>query len=70
MAAVIDLTAEYDIEVVRCSCPRGCKFEARDLKSFDFDPTAKWHIVGNGDTDPEARADLLQKLADAKECTQ
>lgn len=66
MHAVIDLTRPIELEVKPCACPRGCRFEARDLRSFDDDPSSRWHIIGRGDDEQEARVECLQQIADER----
>jgi hypothetical protein len=66
-AHTIDLTQRYKIKVERLpTLYRLNQFAATDELTFDPDPESHWHLVGIGETESDAKLDLLEKIADAK----
>lgn len=61
--AFIDLQRKYKIKVERHGLYRLPEFHAIDELTFDADPESRWHIVGVGYTEPDAKLDLLDKLS-------
>lgn len=66
MSAVIDLTVP---RLVRYARLPSREVMAVDDLSYDPDPTSRWHCHGYGRTEPEALADLLDQLSEAKHGT-
>jgi len=62
---VIDLRRRYDFEYhENLARPRCERWECRDLVSYDYDPSARMHLVGLGATPNEAQLDLLEQIAE------
>jgi hypothetical protein len=67
---VIDLQRRYKIEVERQpTLHRLSEYTARDLLSFDADPSSRWHVIGSGTSPQAAVLDLLDKLTEFREST-
>jgi hypothetical protein len=65
---VIDLQRRYTIEVERVpTLTRLREYTARDLCSFDADPSSQWHVIGRGESPQDAVLDVLDRLADLYE---
>jgi hypothetical protein len=61
--AFIDLKRRYKIKVERRpSLFRLPEYSAIDELTFDPDPISRWHIIGVGESESDAKLDLLEKL--------
>ena len=61
---IIDLQKRYEIVVTELpTLYRLPEFEAVDLRTFDAEPEARFHIKGRGATESAAILDLLEQLA-------
>jgi hypothetical protein len=59
----IDLQRRYEIKTERRpSLLRLPEWQAIDALSFDPEPGATHHVIGVGETEQDARMDLLEKL--------
>lgn len=60
---VLDLQRKYAFEITRHGLDRRPEFHCVDMLTFDPDPDSRWHLIGKGETEGDAKLDLLERIA-------
>lgn len=60
---VIDLQRKYAFRFRMVGRWRRAEYECIDMLTYDPDPDSTWHLIGYGETEGDAKLDLLEKIA-------